>query len=205
MSLDQLFTTCAAQMLDNLKNHKIILASKSPRRQFLLHGLEIQFELRTKEVDESFPSELKAEEIPVFLARHKAEAFREEMQDDEIVITADTVVWVDNEVLNKPEDREDAIRMISTLSAKTHQVFTGVCIISKKKEVVFFDETKVTFAELNPEEIAFYVDTYKPFDKAGAYGAQDWIGYVGIEKLEGSYFNVMGLPVHKLFQELKKF
>lgn len=192
-------------MLDLLKAKKIILASKSPRRQQLLKGLELEFEVRTKEVDESFPEDLKANEIPLYLAKFKAEAFRSELKPDEILITADTIVWIDQKALNKPQDRSEAIQMITELSGRTHSVFTGVCLTSLEKQVVFCDETQVTFSTLSAPEIAHYVDHYKPYDKAGAYGAQDWIGFVGIQKIVGSYFNVMGLPVHMLFQELKNF
>jgi len=192
-------------MLDNLKGKKVILASKSPRRQQLLTGLELEFEVRTKEIDESFPDSLVAEEIPLYLARLKAEAFTEELEEQAIIITADTIVWLNGKALNKPADREEAIRMISSLSGNVHHVYTGVCITSQQKQVVFYDETRVTFAKLDADEIIHYVDEYKPFDKAGAYGAQDWIGFTGISKLEGSYFNVMGLPVHLLYQHLKGF
>lgn len=185
--------------------YKIVLASKSPRRQFLLKELGLDFELRTKEVDENFPHTLKREEIPLYLCEHKAAAFNETLADDELIITADTVVWVNNKVLNKPEDKVEAVEMLVELSGTMHEVFTGVCLLSKHKKAVFFDRTEVYFKELSAEEIEFYIETYKPYDKAGAYGAQEWIGYVAVEKIVGSYFNVMGLPVHKLYEQLKSF
>jgi len=192
-------------MLENIKHSKIILASKSPRRKQLLKGLEIDFEIRTLDVDEVFPTNLKGKEIPEYLAKLKADAFLSEIKNGEIVITADTVVWINDHVLNKPANREEAIVMISELSGAEHQVFTGVCITSLEKQLTFSDETKVQFTKLNEAEIEHYVDHYQPYDKAGAYGAQDWIGYVGISKLNGSYFNVMGLPVHLLYEHLKQF
>lgn len=193
------------KMLNNLEGKKIILASKSPRRQQLLQGLELDFEIRTKDVDESFPDELKAQEIPLYLSKIKADAFLPELQENEVLITADTVVWINEHVMNKPESREEAIAMISELSGQEHSVYTGVSITAKDKQVSFYDHTMVTFSEMTEEEIAHYVDVYKPYDKAGAYGAQDWIGLTAIRSLRGSYFNVMGLPVDLVYQELKKF
>jgi len=193
------------KMLNNLEGKKIILASKSPRRQQLLQGLELDFEIRTKDVDESFPDELKAQEIPLYLSKIKADAFLPELQENEVLITADTVVWINDHVMNKPESREEAIAMISELSGQEHSVYTGVSITAKDKQVSFYDHTMVTFSEMTEEEIAHYVDVYKPYDKAGAYGAQDWIGLTAIRSLKGSYFNVMGLPVDLVYQELKKF
>ncbi|MFL5762833.1 MAG: Maf family nucleotide pyrophosphatase [Bacteroidia bacterium] len=190
---------------DDLKKYKFILASKSPRRQYLLKELGLEFEVRTKEVDESFPPELKAQEIPLFLCEKKADAFDEELNDDTIVITADTVVWINGQVLNKPEDFNDAVRMLKLLSGKMHEVYTGVCLRSKTKKRSFYAVTKVFFKELTQQEIEHYVTTCKPYDKAGAYGAQEWVGYVGIDKIEGTYFNVMGLPLRELYEELLKF
>jgi septum formation protein len=192
-------------LLQNLAGKKIILASKSPRRQQLIAGLELPFEIRTMEVDEDFPADLKAQEIPIFLSKLKAEAFKPTMSDDEIIITADTVVWINDHVMNKPADRNEAIAMISELSGSQHTVYTAVTIFSLEKELTFYDEAKVFFVPLAPFEIEHYVDQYKPFDKAGAYGVQELIGYIGIEKIEGSYFNVMGLPIQKLYAELKAF
>ena len=192
-------------ILKNLKNKKLVLASKSPRRQQLLAGMDVEFEVRTKDVDESCPAALRGGEIPSYLAKVKADAFRQELAPNEVLITADTVVWVDDQVLNKPENREEAISMLKLLSGNVHHVYTGVSVVSKDKSVVFVDETKVEFVLLNDEEIAHYIDKYKPYDKAGSYGVQEFIGYIGINRLEGSYFNVMGLPVHKLYEVLKDF
>ncbi|MGZ4054357.1 MAG: Maf-like protein [Bacteroidia bacterium] len=190
---------------DDLKKYQLILASKSPRRQYLLKELGLNFEVRTKEVDESFPPTLKAQQIPLYLCEKKAHAFDEELSDNTIVITADTIVWVENQVLNKPENYDDAVRMLKLLSGKMHEVYTGVCLKSKHKTRSFYALTKVYFKTLSPEEIEFYIKNYNPYDKAGAYGAQEWIGYIAVEKIEGSYFNVMGLPVRELYEELLKF
>lgn len=192
---------------DNLKKYELLLASKSPRRQYLLKELGLDFEVRTKEVDESFPNTLKAQEIPLYLCEKKANAFDEELKDNTIVITADTIVWLPQtkEVLNKPENFEDAVRMLKLLSGKMHEVYTGVCLKSKHKTKSFYALTKVYFKELSQEEIEYYVKNYNPYDKAGAYGAQEYIGYIAIEKIEGTYFNVMGLPVKELYEELLKF
>lgn len=191
--------------LDHLRTKRIVLASKSPRRQELLKGLLVDFTIRTKEVDESFPAQLKAEEIVLFLAQKKAEAFRSDLQPDDILITADTIVWVNNKVLNKPQNREEALEMLEQLNGATHQVYTGVCVMSQSESEVFFDATNVTFDQMERAELEFYVDTFCPFDKAGAYGIQEYIGFVGIKSIEGSYFNVVGLPVQKLYGVLKKF
>ena len=192
---------------ENLKKHELLLASKSPRRQYLLKELGLDFEVRTKEVDESFPDTLKAQEIPLYLCEKKANAFDEELKDNTIVITADTIVWLPqtNEVLNKPENFEDAVRMLQLLSGKMHEVYTGVCLKSKNKKKSFYALTKVYFKPLTLQEIEFYINNYHPFDKACSYGAQDWIGLVAVEKIEGTYFNVMGLPVKELYEELLKF
>ncbi|WP_396218137.1 Maf-like protein [Flavobacterium sp.] len=190
---------------DKIKNHKIILASGSPRRQQFLKELEIDFEIRLKEIEEIYPDHLKAEEITNFLAKLKASAFENELQDNEVLITSDTIVWLDNKALGKPSDATHALRMLTEMSGKTHKVITSVCIKSTKKEVVFHDETLVTFTDLSLDEIEFYLKNYKPFDKAGSYGIQEWIGLVVIEKIEGSYANVVGLPTHKLYKELMNF
>lgn len=192
---------------DHLKKYELLLASKSPRRQYLLKELGLDFEVRTKEVDESFPDNLKAQEIPLYLCEKKATAFDEELKDNTIVITADTIVWLPqtNEVLNKPENFDDAVRMLKLLSGKMHEVYTGVCLKSKHKTKSFYALTKVYFKPLTLQEIEFYINNYQPFDKAGSYGAQDWIGLVAVEKIEGTYFNVMGLPVKELYEELLKF
>lgn len=189
----------------DLKKYQLILASKSPRRQYLLKELGLDFEVRTKEVDESFPSGLKAQDIPLYLCEKKANAFDEELNDNTVVITADTIVWIDGQVLNKPKNFDDAVRMLRLLSGKMHEVYTGVCLKSKHKMKSFYALTKVYFKTLSQQEIEFYINNYNPFDKAGAYGAQEWIGYIAVEKIEGSYFNVMGLPVKELYEELLKF
>jgi septum formation protein len=193
------------QLLPNIKDFTLVLASKSPRRQELLKGLDLTFEVRTKEVDESFPEHLKREEIPMFLSAKKAEAFLADLAANELLITADTVVWVENEVLNKAESREEALAMLHKLNGRSHTVYTGVTLATQAKQVTFSDSTKVTFAVLTEAELMYYVDHFKPYDKAGAYGIQEFIGYMGIVGIEGSYFNVMGLPVQKLYEELKKF
>jgi septum formation protein len=184
-----------------LTNRPIVLASSSPRRQYLMKEAGFHFTTEKPEVDESFPNDLPVEQVARYLAEKKAEYFRLTMRD-EIIVTADTVVILNDRIINKPEDRNEAIRMLADLSGKTHLVMTGVCILSKEREESFDDTTEVTFQELTKSEIEFYVDNYKPYDKAGAYGAQDWIGMVAIQKIVGSYFNVMGLPIHKVYQHL---
>ena len=188
-----------------LKDYKIILASKSPRRRQLLDGLNIPFEVVIHEVDEVFPDGLPMEEIPIYLAKLKAEPFTEELSHDALVITADTIVWVDETVLGKPSDYEHAALMLRQLSGKRHVVVTGVCLTSREKQVTFSALTDVYFKELSDEEINYYLENYRPYDKAGSYGVQEWIGYIAITKIEGSYFNVMGLPVQRLYEELRKF
>jgi septum formation protein len=190
---------------ERLNAFRFILASKSPRRQFLLRELGIPFELETKDVDESFPEHLQGEDIPLYLCRKKADAFERELDDKTIVITADTVVWINNHVLNKPADEDEARVMLRELSGNRHEVFTGVCLKSKRREIAFAARTEVFFRELTEGEIDYYVRNFKPLDKAGAYGAQEWIGYVGVDRIIGSYFNVMGLPVKELYEELGKF
>jgi len=192
-------------MLDNLKDKKIILASKSPRRQELLKGLGLIFETRTKDIPEDYSPDLKAEDVPAYLAEKKASEFLQELNPGEIIITSDTIVIHQKKILEKPQSIEDAQRMLSTLAASEHTVVTGVCIQTLEKKVVFSDHTLVEFGALTADEIDFYIANYKPFDKAGSYGAQDWIGFVAIKKLTGSYFNVMGLPVHRVYEELKNF
>ena len=190
---------------EKLKNYRIILASGSPRRQMLLKGLDIPFEIKLKEIEEKFPSHLKREEIALYLCELKASAFQNEMDDNTIVITADTIVWIKDRILNKPKDYTDAVNILTQLSGNMHEVITGVCLKTNKKTHSFYALTKVFFKPLSQEEIKYYVSRYKPYDKAGAYGAQEWIGYVAIERIEGSYFNVMGLPTRLLYQELLKF
>lgn len=192
-------------MLSHLKGKKIILASKSPRRQELLKGLNIDFDIRTKDIEEDYPSTISAEEVPAFLAEKKANAFLDELNSDEIILTSDTIVIHDGKILEKPKSTNEAHQMLRILADSVHTVVTGVCIQSTEKKVLFSDHTLVEFGPLTDEEIAFYVENYQPFDKAGSYGAQDWIGFVAIKKLTGSYFNVMGLPVHRVYEALKRF
>ena len=192
-------------MLDNLKKYKIILASASPRRRELLAGLDVNFVVRTlPDVDESFPADLQGGDIPLYISKKKADAYRPVMADDELVITADTIVWLDGKALGKPVDEDDARRMIRNMAGKTHSVFTGVTITTKAVQHSFVAQSDVTFAELTDDEIEYYVQKYRPMDKAGSYGAQEWIGYIGMSNIVGSYFNVMGLPVQRLYKELKQ-
>lgn len=193
-------------MLDNLKKYRIILASASPRRKELLSGLDIDFEVRSlPSVDESFPAELQGGDIPLYISRKKADAYRPQMASDELVITADTIVWLGGVALGKPTGKDDARRMLRNMSGKTHSVFTGVTITTKEVQRSFVAQSDVTFSVLTDEEIEYYIEKYKPMDKAGSYGAQEWIGYVGMQNIVGSYFNVMGLPVQRLYAELKSF
>ena len=192
-------------MLENLNKYKIILASNSPRRKELLSGLGVDYEVKTlPDVDESYPDGLSGEEIAKHIARGKAEAYRSLIQADELVITADTIVWLDGTVMGKPKDEEEAKDMLMRLSGKTHQVITGVCLTTASTQKTFATVTDVTFATLTDEEVDYYVTRYQPMDKAGSYGVQEWIGFVGVENLSGSYFNVMGLPIQHLYTELKK-
>lgn len=189
-----------------VNDYKIVLASNSPRRKELLGGLGVSFEVRTlQDIDESYPDTLKGEDIPKFISGKKAEAYLKTMADDELIITADTIVYDDEQVLGKPKDAEDAKRMLRQLSGHAHEVITGVSIVTKQKTVQFASTSKVFFADLSDDEIDYYVARYKPFDKAGAYGIQEWIGFVGVTRIEGSYFNVMGLPIQRLYTELKNF
>ena len=184
----------------------IILSSTSPRRKELLGGLGIPFEVRfIPDIDESFPDNLPTDEIPCYIAQKKADAYRASIKENELIITADTIVLLDNHVINKPVDRDDAIRMLRLLSGRAHEVITGVVMTTLDKQVVFSDHSMVDFATLEDEEIIYYVDTFRPFDKAGAYGIQEWIGFIGVQGIRGSFYNVMGLPIQRLYQELKKF
>lgn len=188
----------------NSEKFKIILASNSPRRKELLGGLGLPFEVRVMDgIDESYPATMPVSEVALHIAGLKADAYRKTMAKDELIITADTVVIVGNEILGKPHDEADAIRMLKLLSGRTHQVTTGVCLIADNWERRFSVTTDVTFKELTDEEIHYYIDTYKPFDKAGAYGIQEWIGFIGVTALKGSYYNVMGLPVQRIYEALK--
>ena len=189
-----------------IENYHIILASNSPRRKELLAGLGYPFEVRVlQDIDESYPAELPAHEVALYIARKKASAYRQDIGRDELIITADTVVIINHEILGKPVDEEDAIDMLRKLSGQTHHVTTGVCLLTATKERCFDVTTEVTFKQLSEEEITHYVSRYKPFDKAGAYGIQEWIGYIGVTGLNGSYYNVMGLPVQRIYQELSSF
>ena len=193
-------------MLSNLKKYHIILASKSPRRQELLRGMGVDFEILAKETPENYPSDLPLDEVPQYLSLQKSLAFKDnELPVDYLLITSDTVVICEGEILGKPKDWEDASRMLQLLSGKTHHVVTGVTVRSAEKTESFAVRSNVTFARLDDEEIDYYIEHCKPFDKAGAYGIQEWIGYVGISGLEGSFYNVMGLPTRKLYQCLKGF
>jgi septum formation protein len=190
-------------MLDNLKSYRIVLASNSPRRRELLSGLGIDYDIRVlPDIDESCPDDLQGGDIPLFIARRKAEAYCPTLATDELLITADTIVWLDGQVLGKPVDRADAIRMLGMLSGRSHEVFTGVCLTTKSWQRSFVAASTVEFAPLTHDEIAFYVDNFHPFDKAGAYGVQEWIGFIGVRSISGSFFNIMGLPVQMLYREL---
>lgn len=190
----------------NLSTFKYILASGSPRRKELLSGLGLDFEVRLlADIDESYPEDLTGREIARYISRRKAEAYKASMAADELIITADTIVYLDGQVLGKPESEADAKAMLHQLSGRTHEVITGVTLLTQTRQHTFDCVSKVTFSPLADDEIAHYVATFKPLDKAGAYGIQEWIGYIGVERIEGSYFNVMGLPVQRLYRELKTF
>lgn len=192
-------------MLQEKLDHKnIILASASPRRQLFLKELGLEFEIRIKEVEENFPPSLKGTEITDYLAILKAKPFLNEIKEDDILITADTIVWLGNKAIGKPKDEEDAKNMLTLLSGKTHEVISSFCITTTKNQIVKNESTLVHFGKLNEDEINYYIENFKPFDKAGSYGIQEWIGYIGIEKIEGSYYNVMGFPVKSFYEELKK-
>jgi len=193
-------------MLQNLDKYNIILASQSPRRQELLKGIDIPFIVKTIDgLEENYPETLVREEIPLFLAELKADAFKEHLDNNTLLITADTIVWLEGKVLGKPEDLIHAKEMLQSLSGKEHEVITGVCIQTKQKKVSFTATSAVRFATLTEDEIDYYLENYSPLDKAGSYGVQEWIGYIAVEHIEGSYFNVMGLPIQRLYRELKKF
>jgi len=187
-----------------LSEYQIILASQSPRRRHLLEGLGLKFTIQPVDVEENYPPELKAQDIALYLSQLKAKAFAlDSLQGNPLVVTADTIVWIDNQVLGKPVDVEDGMRILKQLSGRMHQVFTGVCLRTRHSLRSFYACTDVYFKHLSEEEIRWYLETHKPYDKAGAYGAQEWIGYVAIRRIEGSYFNVMGLPTQMLWEELK--
>ena len=191
-------------MLDNLKKYQIILASNSPRRKELMSGLGVDYVVKTlPDVDESYPDSLQGGDIPEFIACKKAGAYRSILRPGELLITADTIVWLDGKVLGKPQGREGAVEMLRALSGKKHQVFTGVCLTTTEWQKSFTAASDVLFDELSDEEIAYYVDRYQPMDKAGAYGVQEWIGYIGVHSISGSFYNIMGLPIQKLYKVLK--
>ncbi|TDK42676.1 Maf family nucleotide pyrophosphatase [Algoriphagus formosus] len=193
------------RFLENLKDKKIILASNSPRRQELLRGLEMEFEIKSSPVDESIPSDIPAEYVAAYLSKLKSESFPDELLENEILITSDTVVIENGHVLGKPQSDQEAFDMIKSLSGATHTVMTAVTIKDRLKRITLEDETLVTFRFLEEEEIWHYIKEYKPFDKAGAYGIQEWIGFIGVSRIEGSYFNVMGFPLHLVYEQLKKW
>lgn len=188
----------------NLEKYTLILASGSPRRQQFFKDLDLDFEIRLKEIEEIFPPELKAEQITNYLAELKANAFEGELKPNEILITSDTIVWHNNKALGKPKDTQDAFTILKSLSNTTHEVITSVCFKTIEKSTVIYEITKVTFNELSDEAIDYYIKNYKPFDKAGAYGIQEWIGFIGVSKIEGSYANVMGMPTDKVYEYLSK-
>lgn len=199
-------------MLEDLKKYSVVLASNSPRRKELLSGLGVNFSVKTlPDVDESFPDTLKGEEIPLFIARKKADAYKvlfssvtsNEVEEPLLVITADTIVWIEDEVLGKPANATEARAMLSKLSGKKHQVITGVCLTTASWQKSFAAVSEVQFSSLTEEEVDYYIQNYCPYDKAGAYGVQEWIGFIGVESIQGSYFNVMGLPIQRLYRELK--
>lgn len=192
--------------LHNLDRYKILLASNSPRRRELLAGLGIEYDtVSLADIDESYPPDLKGGEIPAYISKKKAESYKSLMSENTLLITADTIVWLNGRVYGKPGNAEDAIKMLQHLSGNTHTVYTGVTLTTQSKESTFTVATDVRFAELTLDEIEFYVREYTPFDKAGAYGVQEWIGYIGVESINGSYYNVMGLPMQRLYRELLKF
>lgn len=189
---------------EKFRHKKIILASNSPRRKQFLTDLGVTFSIQPANINEEYPSFLKGKDIALYIAEQKASVFSN-IADDEIIITCDTVVWIDDTSLEKPQNKEQALQMLQKLSGKTHEVISAVCIKSKKKKVLFSDTTFVTFNELSTDDILFYIDTYQPYDKAGAYGIQEWIGLVGIKKINGSYTNVVGMPMEKLYKNLNAF
>lgn len=193
-------------MLDNLDKYNVILASASPRRRELLNMLAVKFTVaRGIDVDESYPDTLAPEDVPLYLSGLKADAYRQAMKPDDLIITADTVVIIDNEVIGKPSSSEEAKTMLSKLSGHTHTVVSGVTITTQRRRESFSVSTDVRFSKLTEEEIEYYIDTYQPLDKAGAYGIQEWIGAAGVESIDGSFYNVMGLPVNRLYHVLKSF
>lgn len=189
---------------EKLKDKKIILGSGSPRRKFFLEELGLEFEIRLKEVEENYPDTLVGAEITDFLSKLKAAPFLQELEDNEILITADTIVWLDNKAIGKPKNSIDAKEMLSKLSGNVHEVISTIAVTTNRKTTLVNETTKVKFKMLTNDEINYYINKFKPFDKAGSYGIQEWIGYIGIEKIEGSYFNVMGFPVQKFYELMSK-
>lgn len=189
---------------EKLKDHHLILASASPRRQQFFRDLGLEFEIRLRPVEEIYSEELKGVEITNYLAELKAAAFKEELTQGDILVTSDTIVWHEGLALEKPKDPAQAFKMIKALSGKTHEVITSVCFTTSEKQRTVHAITRVTFSELEDDEVQFYIDNFRPFDKAGAYGIQEWIGLIGVEHLEGSYFNVVGLPTHLVYQTLRE-
>lgn len=189
--------------MDHLRNRHLILGSKSPRRNELMKGMGLPFSVKTKEVDEDFPKEMDTLLVAQYLAQKKAQAFQQDLGERDLIITADTIVIINGEILNKPKNKEEALVMLQQLSGNIHQVITGVCLMDISKRVGFDDRTEVHFKNLEKEELVAYIEKFKPYDKAGAYGVQEWIGYVAVYKMVGSFYNVMGLPVHRIYEELK--
>lgn len=189
-----------------ITNYKVLLASNSPRRKELLQGIDIDFEIKVlPDIDESYPASLPVEEVAEFIAEKKASSYTNNLKEDELLITADTVVILDGAIFGKPNNKEEANAMLNALSGKAHRVISGVCLATLEKQVSFSVTSEVLFSELSNEEIEYYINRYSPFDKAGSYGIQEWIGYIGVEHLSGSYFNIMGLPIQRLYRELKNF
>lgn len=189
-----------------ITNYKVLLASNSPRRKELLQGIDIDFEIKVlPDIDESYPASLPVEKVAEFIAEKKASSYTNNLKEDELLITADTVVILDGAIFGKPNNKEEANAMLTALSGKAHRVISGVCLATLEKQVSFSVTSEVLFSELCSEEIEYYINRYSPFDKAGSYGIQEWIGYIGVEHLSGSYFNIMGLPIQRLYRELKNF
>ena len=192
-------------MMEQIQNKRLILASNSPRRRELLQGLGLDFIVKAKEVDEDFSDNMDKSQVAKYLAEKKALSYQQELEENDLIITADTVVIINGEILNKPKDKEEAFQMLQKLSGKVHRVITGVCMMDKQKMVAFDDMTEVHFKDMDKTELISYIENYQPFDKAWAYGVQEWIGYVAVYKMVGSFYNVMGLPVHRIYEELKKW
>lgn len=189
-----------------ITDYKVLLASNSPRREELLRGIDIDFEIKVlPDIDESYPSDMPVEEVAEFVAQKKANSYTDNLKEKELLITADTVVILDKVIFGKPDNRDEAKEMLCALSGKTHRVVSGVCLASTEKQVSFSATSEVEFSELTNEEISYYIDRYSPYDKAGSYGIQEWIGFIGVKQLRGSYFNIMGLPVQRLYKEMKSF